>query len=108
MPPTHTGNDDPSGKRRGARAGKAGLKGGKGGGKGGKPTVDKTVIKTDLKMPKRQLLDKIHKLSIGAGKCARFNKTGCDAMDCGWSHDCAVCQKPGCAAWKHPELQLKE
>ena len=58
-----SGGEDPPGKRRrGARAGKAG-KGGQGGGKGGKPTVDKTVIKSDVKLTVILLI-----ASLGAGR----------------------------------------
>ena len=85
-----------------ARGGPKATKGGGKGGKSGKNQPKAPPVKQAI--GKKKLTDTIHKLAVQGGKCARFNKTGCDNPDCGFPHECAVCTKPGCAAWKHPEL----
>ena len=44
-----------------------------------------------------------------AGKCFKFNRGNCkDGKKCKWSHSCSLCEKPGCAAWKHDEAAKKK
>ena len=38
---------------------------------------------------------------VRVGKCLRHNRGNCRDKNCKWAHDCSVCEKPGCAAWKH-------
>ena len=42
------------------------------------------------------------------GKCFKFNRGQCKNKKCKWSHSCSVCEKPGCAAWKHDEAAKKK
>ena len=46
---------------------------------------------------------KINTLSIKANKCIRFNLGSCPnaAADCNYSHECAICGDPACAADWH-------
>ena len=46
---------------------------------------------------------KINTLSIKGNKCIRFNKGSCPnaAADCNYTHECAVCGDPACAAYWH-------
>ena len=48
--------------------------------------------------------DKIHLGAMRAGKCIQHNKdSACKVFKCKWPHECSICDKKGCAAWKHAE-----
>ena len=53
---------------------------------------------------KKASIANIYMSAMQAGKCIRCITAGCDNKDCQWPHECSVCEKKGCAAWKHPEL----
>ena len=42
------------------------------------------------------------------GKCFKFNRGNCKTKNCKWLHARTVCEKPGCAAWKHDEAAKKK
>ena len=68
---------------------------GKGGGK---------VKETEPKSKGPSSLEaKIHNLAMRAKKCIKWNKEGCKDNNCKLDHECAICGKPTCAAWKHGE-----
>ena len=67
--------------------------GGKGGGK-----VKKAAPK---EKGHASLKSKIHNLAMRAKKCIKWNKEGCTDKKCQWPHECAICGKTTCAAWKH-------
>ena len=45
---------------------------------------------------------------LKTGKCFKFNRGNCKVKGCKWSHTCSVCEKPGCAAWKHDEAAKRK
>ena len=42
------------------------------------------------------------------GKCFKHNRGNCKDKKCKWAHECSICEKPGCAAWKHDEAAKKK
>ena len=47
---------------------------------------------------------KTHVEAIKSGKCFKHNSpAGCKVYNCQYPHDCTVCGKEGCAAWKHKQ-----
>ena len=45
---------------------------------------------------------------LKAGKCFKFNRGNCKDKKCKWTHACSLCEKPGCAAWKHDDAAKKK
>ena len=76
---------------------------GKNAGKGAGKVKAKTKAKSAPKSGGKSKHQKIHILSIKAGKCFRHNQNICKVLNCEWPHDCAICGRPDCAAHYHDD-----